>query len=231
MENNKNSNTKLIAGSILIIGVIIAGAILIKNHPAPTTPKDDQNKGNITSTLSDIGNISSEDVVLGNPNAKVTYIEYGDYQCPVCGVFFSQIEPQLKKDYIDTGKVKFVFRSFQFLGQESFDSAAAVLCAKDQGKFYEFSNAIYTAENLDGKERNGNLNKDLFLKIADQIGLDKATFTTCYDSGKYVEKIKSDSDKIQSLGVNSTPTSVINGTVVVGLDYGKIKSTIDAALK
>ena len=115
--------------------------------------------------------VKERDVILGDPAAPVMIIEYGDYQCPYCAGFFTDIEPMLRTNYIETGKAKMVFRNFQFLSQESIDTAEAAECAKDQGKFWEFHDKIYEAEGKDGVEHNKNLNKDLFLQIATDIGL------------------------------------------------------------
>ncbi|MFA6325500.1 MAG: thioredoxin domain-containing protein [Candidatus Paceibacterota bacterium] len=219
MEDSKKNKIN-IGLAIIVAGVIIAGAILLRGSKPVDTNTDDAFK------------LSEEEQFLGDKNAPITYIEYGDYQCPVCGYFFTTVVSQLKKDYIDTGKVKFVFRGFQFLGPESFDAANAVLCAKEQGKFWEFNDAILNAEIKDGKEHNGNLNKDLFLKIATDVGIaDKDSFIACSDNGKYAEKIKEDSQKINESGINSTPTSVINGQVIVGVDYARIKNVIETILK
>lgn len=116
--------------------------------------------------------ISSRDVVLGDPKAPVTLIEYGDYQCPFCGRFFKDTEPLIRENYIKTGKVKMVFRNFQFLGSESVSAAEAAECAKDQGKFWAYHDALYTTELNDGKENNGNLTRELFIDLAKSTGLD-----------------------------------------------------------
>lgn len=103
--------------------------------------------------------LNNRDIILGDPNAKVTLIEYADYQCPFCSRFFTQVEPQIKKDYIDTGKVKMIYRNFAFLdtdqtGQptgykESHLSAEAAECAKDQNKFWQYHDLLFQAEAAD----------------------------------------------------------------------------------
>lgn len=80
---------------------------------------------------------------LGNPYAKVTVIEFADFQCPYCKQFYSSIESQLIQNYVLTGKVKFVFRNFPFLGPDSFTAAAGAYCANEQGKFWEYHNFLY----------------------------------------------------------------------------------------
>ncbi|MCL5004078.1 MAG: DsbA family protein [Patescibacteria group bacterium] len=80
---------------------------------------------------------------LGNPSASVKVVEFGDYQCPYCEQFYSSVFPQLKKDFIDTGKVEFAFRDLAFLGLESTNAALAASCANEQGKFWEYHDKLY----------------------------------------------------------------------------------------
>lgn len=136
-------------------------AAVAKPTPAPTT-------GPLA--------LTSRDVILGDANAPVTVIEYGDYQCPFCELFYAQVQPAIEKQYVQTGKVKFVFRDFPFLGQESFEAGAAVECAKDVGKFWEYHNALYAAKTEDaqkygGGENDGFLNRDMFLNLAQKVGI------------------------------------------------------------
>lgn len=114
---------------------------------------------------------SADDVILGDSNAPVTVIEYGDYQCPFCARFFIDVEPLIRQKYIETGKVKMIFRNYAFLGPESPAAAEAAECAKDQGQYWAYHDALYAAEHQDGQERNGNLNKDLFETIAQSLKL------------------------------------------------------------
>jgi protein-disulfide isomerase len=120
--------------------------------------------------------LTDRDVILGDANAPVTVIEYGDYQCPFCELFYAKVQPLIKQQYVDTGKVKFVFRDFPFLGQESFDAGAAVECAKDAGKFWEYHDALYASKTEDaqkygGGENDGFLNRDMFLNLAKKVGI------------------------------------------------------------
>lgn len=115
--------------------------------------------------------LGADEAALGAANAPVTLIEYGDYQCPFCARYFEQVEPVLRAQYIDTGKVKMVFRNFAFLGPESVASAEAAACAAAQGKFWEYHEALYAAEAKDGQERNGNLDRQEFLQLAEDLKL------------------------------------------------------------
>ena len=160
--------------------------------------------------------VGGRDVILGNPNAPVTLIEYGDYQCPFCGRFFQYTEPLIRENYVKTDKVRMVYRDLAFLGPESLAAGSAAECAKDQGKFWAYHDVLFTAEIADGQENNGNLTRDLFLKLASQAGLDAKAFTDCYDSKKYESVVKNETKTAQAAGVNATPTSFVNNVHISG---------------
>ncbi len=226
----------MLPASILVAGVLIAGSVIYTAGKSAGSAKQQVADNNPTvaptANLAETLKIGGRDVVLGDANAPVTLIEYGDYQCPFCGRFFSQVEPQLRDQYIKTGKVKMVYRNFQFLGPESIAAGVAAECAKDQNKFWPFHDALYTAEIKDGHENSDNLTKDLFMKLAGGVGMDVRQFTSCYDSNKYAAQIQKDRDSAGAIGVNSTPTTYINGQMVQGAQpYSAFKAVIDAALE
>ena len=110
------SNKFLIPGAIIVAGFIVAVAVIYSVSRPSTGVKN----GEKTAALAGLPAVSSNDFVLGESNAPVTMIEYGDFQCPFCGRFFKETEPVLREKYIKTGKVKFIYRDFAFLGPESF---------------------------------------------------------------------------------------------------------------
>lgn len=233
--------------SILVASVLIAGSVFYfvgTMHPSgsgTTTPTGGTvAQQGTTGTATSTPTINSDDVVLGNPNAPVTLIEYGDYQCPYCGQYFTNTEPLIRQNYVDTGKVKEVFRNFAFLGPESDTAAAAALCAQDQNKFWQYHDALYTAKVKDGHENDGQFTTALFMQLASQVGLNTSTFGQCINSGKYAQQVQTETQQASSLyGVDSTPTFFINGTEIVGaMPYDgtvgngqtPFKPVIDAAL-
>lgn len=233
-ERSKNQSYTL-PFSVLIAGVLIAWAVVYSGgHKSSNGIAPSPAGGEAAAPSADLAGalkIGSHDVILGDSKAPVTFIEYGDYQCPYCGKVFTQVEPQLRQEYITTGKVKMVYRNFQFLGDESTNAGAAAECAKDQNKFWAYHDALYTAEIKDGKENSGNLNRNLFMKLAGDVGLDVPSFTSCYDSNKYVAQIKKEQADADAIGVNSTPTNYINGQVVQGAQpYSVFKTAIEMAL-
>ncbi len=151
--------------------------------------------------------------VLGSPEAKVTLVEFGDFQCPFCGKFFKDSYPLIKKEYIDTGKLKFVYVSHAFLGQESIDAAEAAKCALDQGKFWEYFNELYTHQ--DG-ENQGAFNSVALRKFATASGLNLEIFNSCIAANVHVKEIEAEGGLANKYGVNSTPSFIIGNQVIRG---------------
>jgi len=231
MENEQKNKDILLPASIIVAAVLISGSIfyMVGKNQTGNPPVD--NTANQPANTSEILKIQGGDVVLGDADAPVTLVEYGDYQCPWCGKFFEESEKPLRDEYIKTNKVKMVYRNFAFLSQESTDAAEAAECAKDQGQFWAFHDAIYTTENKDGVEHNGNLNRELFVKIASDLKLNATDFASCVDTKKYADKVAKDRTDGQAAGVNGTPAIFVNNQQVGGfLTYAQLKSAIDGAL-
>lgn len=218
----------MLPASIIVGAVLIAGSII---YLVGSTKSGTGNGGNSGIFSDELKTEAPNDVILGDPKAPVTIIEYGDYQCPACGAFFSDTEPLVRENYIKSGKAKIVFRDFQFLGPESVLAGEAAACAKEQNNFWAYHDAIYVAEVKDGKENSGNLNRDLFIQLAKNVGLDVNKFTVCYDSNKYENAVKQQMQNESSLGINQTPTFFVNGQIVKGmLPFDQFKTIIDSAL-
>ncbi|HTY39793.1 MAG TPA: DsbA family protein [Candidatus Paceibacterota bacterium] len=238
---NGRKNDNFLAISIMVAAVLISGSLIysanrspsVATQPtapsaAPTAAAPTQQPTGDTSKILAIG---SRDVVLGDPKAPVTVIEYADYQCPFCGRFFTQVTNPLRDDYIKSGKVKMVFRDFAFLGPESTAAAEAAECAKDQGKYWLFHDALFNAEIADGQENSGNLTPTLFLKLAKDVGMDTKAFGTCVDSHKYADEVQKSAADGRAIGVQATPTTFVDGQMISGaIPYSQFKSAIDAEL-
>jgi protein-disulfide isomerase len=249
---NEVKQDRFLPVSILIAAVVIGGSIMFSTlyHPAAVAPATVGNNGAnnggnngatpgetaTTLTTSQIMKLGSRDGVLGSPNAPVTLIEYGDYQCPFCGSFFSQTEPQIIQSYVNTGKVKMVFRNFPFLGPESTAAAEASECAQTQNKAWPYHDALYQAKVNDvakgGGENDGFFKRSVFLSIAQQLNLNLPAFTQCIDNHTESSTVSADVANANAAGINSTPTFYINGTQVLGADpFGTFQQVIDSALK
>lgn len=146
--------------------------------------------------------------VLGNPDAPITIVEFGDYQCFYCNKFFHETENQIYENYIKTGKAKLIFKDFTIIGPDSITAAHAAHCADEQGKFWEYHDTLYN--NWNG-ENNGWASLENQYKFAQQISLDTVAFSECMASNKYNEKIQASTNDAQTLGLSGTPGFFIIG--------------------
>ena len=217
-------NKYLIPGAVVLAGVIIAVAVIYSvNGPSPKNTGKSE-----TAAIGSMPAITSGDFMLGEQNAPVTIVEYGDFQCPFCGKFFKETEPVLRENYIKTGKVKFIYRDFAFLGQESFWAANAARCAGEQGKFWEYHDYLY---NNQRGENQGTFSKSNLKGFAAALSLDREKFNTCLDSDKYLDEIKKETKSGGEAGVTGTPANFVNGVLYVGaLPTNSFTQIIDAEL-
>lgn len=166
---------------------------------------------------------------LGNKNAKIAIVEFADLRCPFCEQFFTQTEPQIIKDYVDTGKATFSFRQYPFLGPSSNVAADAAECAQDQNKFWAFHDYMY--KNQPDESDTSMYNTDSLTTIAGQLGMNTDTFRSCLDNKTDDARAQADMADGQKVGVNGTPTIFINGLPVVGAQpYSAFKTVIDQEL-
>lgn len=137
-------NGQLVSGAqpYTTFKTIIDGEIANPNQPLPSG----------TRATVDVGGFP----IMGDQNAQVTIVEFADFQCPFCEKFYSATEPSIIKDYVKTGKAKFAFRNYAFLGPESNTAAEGAYCAQDQGKFWEYHNFLYQHQ---GQENSGTFSK------------------------------------------------------------------------
>lgn len=166
--------------------------------------------------------------VLGDASAPVTVVEYADFQCPVCKRAESSIISRIEEEYVLDGRVKIEFRMFPFLGQESWDAAQAAEAAREQGKFWEYHNALFNAQ---GRENSGAFAYDELVRLAREAGLDVARFEATLTANTYLDAIQREKDAAVEAGVNSTPTFFVNGEKIVGAqEYSVFRDAIERAL-
>lgn len=232
----RNQRIMLIVG-VAVVGVAIALALILPNlQPVgeivmPEFPDRGQTTFN----------------TMGDPNAPVKIIEYSDFQCPYCGNFSKDTEPQIVENYVKTGKVYFEYRSVgQFIGVESARAAEAAYCAGDQGKFWEMHDVIFanqTGENV------GAYSDRRLIAFAENLDLDMTSFKDCFNNGKYESRLRDDEKNAQldipaatnfaelvaagqysAQGI-STPTFLVNGKMVAGAQpFSVFQQEIEAAL-
>ncbi|HOO57044.1 MAG TPA: thioredoxin domain-containing protein [bacterium] len=153
----------------------------------------------------------------GSMAAKVTMIEFTDMQCPYCGRFAQTTYPELKKNYVDTGKLLYhvVLLPLSF-HKESFKASEALYCAQDQGKYWEMRDIQFNNQRQ--------LDIPSLKKYAGSLSMNTALFSECLDTGKYDSRVKNDLMLAGKAGINGTPSFVIGKTTPDGKIRGKMIS-------
>lgn len=168
---------------------------------------------------------ADDDAVKGNANAPVTIIEFSDYECPFCERHFQETYPQLLKEYVDTGKIKLVFRDFPLssIHPNAQKAAEAAECAGEQSKYWQMHDKLYSNQDA--------LDVESLKKYAKELGLNTAAFNTCLDSGKMADEVAKDFADGQDAGVTGTPGFFINGRFLAGAyPFETFKKIIDEEL-
>lgn len=210
---------------LLLVGIAI-GYVIRGNISTAPTPSAPQAPTEPTKPSVEVS--TDDDPAKGKNNAPVTIVEFSDYQCSFCARFVTQTLPQLEKNYIDTGKVKFVYRDFPLnFHQYAQKAAEAAECADEQEKYWEYHDLLFEKQS---EWSNAGLGK--FKDYANQLGLDTQVFDQCLDSGEMTEEIQKDFQDGQSYGVSGTPAFFINGELLSGAQpYEKFQEAIESALE
>jgi protein-disulfide isomerase len=191
--------------SIVIAGALIAAALYFVNgNSAPALPAD-QGGGVPTK---DIRGVQKDDHILGNPNAGIVFVEYSDTECPFCKQFHSTMH-QVIDEYGSDGDVAWVYRHFPLaqLHPKAAKEAEALECAAElsgNDGFWKYTDRLYEIT-----PSNNGLDLAQLPEIAEEVGLDRAKFVTCLDSGKYAKKIQNDFDEVTAAGGRGTPHSIV----------------------
>lgn len=253
MATTQNSNpwfasTVGLAG--LIVGYVIATGIHgldgsrmggVANVPTPSVAANQQastapaapTPAPTTATPPTAGN----GPFIGKADAPVTFIEFTDFQCPFCQRHFQQTFPDLKKNYVDTGKIKYVIRyfplSFHANAQKAAETAA---CANDQGKFWEMHDKLFTTQN-DWQGLDAATAATTFKGYAKDVGLDAAKFATCLDTSANAALVQKDEADGSAAGIDGTPGFWILGPngqhqmISGAYPYATFQAAIDGMLK
>ena len=170
----------------------------------------------------------SLDKSLGEADAPIVVAEYADFQCPFCKDFADGPGRLLQEEYVSTGQVRFVYRHFAFIGDESTWAAEASDCADEQGRFWEYHDRLFEEQ---GAENSGAFSRDNLKAFAADLGLDTEQFNECLDSGDFRSEVRQEYGEGQRLGVQGTPTLFVDGRLVRnGGDYEVLRAAIETVL-
>ncbi len=178
-----------------------------------------------------------DDPVKGNPNAPVTIVEYSDFQCPFCLRFFQQTLPLIEKNYIDTGKIKFVYKDLPLDSLHPNARAAhiAAECADEQGKFWKYHDVLFKKQPQWSSLASSEL-QNKFTEFATDMGLKAAKFKSCMQSPNIADEVNKDTLEAASYGATGTPTFFIGNEedgfvkLVGAQPYQTFQAVIDSRL-
>lgn len=187
---------------IVIAAVIITGLLIFGNQVRAPEPRTYTNKAGLS---------------LGESSASVLLIEVADFQCPVCGRYYREVEDQIIEEYVNTGVVLYTYQPVGFLDAvpngESSQSAEAAYCAADQNLFWEYHDVLFANQ---AGENAGAFADDRLIAFAETAGLDMTTFESCFLNDVHAATVSSAEAGAAQLGITSIPTFIINGEVFVG---------------
>jgi len=180
----------------------------------------------------DLDEIKGNDAVLGNENAPVTIVEFSDYQCPFCRSFYNGAYQEIKEKYVDTGKVKVIFRDFPLsFHKDAMPAAMATECVREQKgdeAFFQMHNKIFEGQSGNGTD---SISSDSLTQYAKEIGVDLDQYKDCVDSEKYKKEILEDQQYAQKVNIKGAPGFYINETQIIGArPFSSFEEIIEAEL-
>lgn len=218
--------TKYVIAIAALVVVVVAGVMLYERYGTPTTQVTAATESAAAATDAEQPALYPDDMILGDPNAPVTIIEYASLSCPHCADFHLNVLPQLKTTYIDTGKAKLVYRDYP-LNQQALHGAHLAHCVAPQS-YFGMLELLFRNQ---GKWAFGTDVDGELTRLGATAGIDAPKFKACLDDAAMRERIVTRAlEAEQKFGVDSTPTFIVNGTKMTGTHvFEDFQKAIDAA--
>ena len=179
----------------VIIGILFGVLLTI-------TPEDSTNN----STILNKENLLAGSTILGNPDAKITVVEFGDYQCTFCHKFHNDVMKKINEKYIKSGDVNFVYKDFPLNGKPSILASEASYCAQQQDQFWAYHNMLY--DNWGG-ENTGWITQNVLTKFAKVSELNIEQFNLCMKNSEFRQKVLDNEQFAKGININATPSFLI----------------------
>lgn len=161
----------------------------------------------------------------GVAGAPIVMVEFSDFQCGYCRKFAFETLPKLGERYIQSGKMRFIYRHMAVLGPPSAQAAQAASCAFEQGKFWEYHDTLFHSKSPMA------FSVAQLKRYAADLKLDEQGFGACLDSGKYAERVQTETVFGRALGASGTPAFLVNGQLAIGAyPFETFREAIDAML-
>jgi len=220
------------AGAVFLVVVAVVALIVINS--GSDSGGDASNLEGVSEVEAELDGIAQEELVLGDPQAKVELIEYGDLQCPVCKQYAEQVLPQVIENKVENGQAKIVFRNFTIIGPESATAGAAAIAAGAQDRGWNFLDLFYRNQ---GRENGGYIDDEFLTAVAKGAGVENiAKWEKERKSKKLINEVKAHFEEAQGLGLTGTPTFAVKGPSTDGLELlgtpgspDELESAIDTA--
>ena len=166
----------------------------------------------------------------GNDNAPVVFVEYASLTCPACAAFHSNVYPQLNKEYIETGKVKFIHREIYF-DKAGLWAALTARCSNVVNRYFGMLELLYSEQAIWSRYESSDKIVDALLKISAKSGIEKAKAISCLeDQEKALDLVNEFRIYVDKDAIESTPTFIINGKKYTNRSYDELKKIIDKEL-
>lgn len=194
---------------------VISAAVIVGSQPSQSTSHEQISSESHESSDDDVQfdvarRVEGDVTAMGDVDAPVVLVEYSDYRCPFCAVVSRETLPQIVKNYVEAGKVRYEWRDFPIFGEESMEAAVAGRAAGAQGKFWEFNQAIYDEAPA---RSHIELPRERLIEFAEQVDVpDIDRFTADLDSEEMIKAVEADLREARSIGVSSTPIFIIGDT-------------------
>ncbi len=215
----KKSNGKFV-GVLVLVGIVGVAALgyVVAQPRAGIRPVDPN-----------LPPGTAEGYLVGNPDAPVKVVEFGDFECPACGQWAAVTEPDVRSRLIATGKISFRYFDYPLdVHRNTWPASNAVACAADQGKFVEMHDGVFAAQD----QWNGETTRDpskVLRKVAESVGLDMDAWQKCYDTQANYPRIKASQEEGARRGINQTPTFIIGSTIYPGaMPYDQFAKAVEA---
>ena len=211
-----------IAVAIAALLIIVLVAVALFNQPKASTTSQSG------SSVAERVNQPVDRNVIGDPAAPVLIESYEDFQCPHCQRFTMALEDTILDDFVAPGIARYAYRHRFVIGPDSLTAGMATECAADQGKFWEYHDALFAAVSRDSRAVTG----DNLKGLAEELGLDTGQFDKCMDSKQHYDELVRADTAAGEQGINSTPTIFIDGQQYQG-DFTPeaFKAAVEAALE
>jgi protein-disulfide isomerase len=221
-------------GSAAVFLAVVAVAVLIVVSTSDDGGGDASSVEGAAEVREELSGLEQNGLVIGDPTAKVTLIEFGDLQCPVCKSFSEEVIPDVIDSKVRTGVAKLDFRNFTIINEESTPAGAAAIAAGEQGRGWDYVELFYRNQ---GQEASGYVTDEFLTSIAEGAGVpDIAKWDEARQSKRVIGEVESQTEEARLLGLTGTPSLQIEGPSVEGMESlgtpssaGELETAIDEA--